>query len=128
MSRMAKVHVVYPSGDSFQYAVKGVGAAKSEAKKSITAGAAKIIVESYTGRVSMYWEKPSNDDLYRSPRHKYGAAHGRYTAKLSDDAVRQIRQRYLVCRERQAAIAKDFGVSVSTVNRAIHGVHWGHIE
>lgn len=57
MRRMANVHVVYPSGYSFQYAMKGVNAAKDDAMFWSRAGAAKIIVESYTGRVSMIWER-----------------------------------------------------------------------
>lgn len=57
MRRMAKVHVVYPSGYSFQYAMKGVNAAKNDAMFWSRAGAAKIIVESYTGRVSMIWDR-----------------------------------------------------------------------
>lgn len=57
MRRMAKVHVVYPSGYSFEYAKKGVNAAKDDAMFWSRAGAAKIIVESYTGRMAMYWER-----------------------------------------------------------------------
>jgi len=57
MRRMAKVHVVYPSGYSFQYAIKGVNAAKYDAMFWIMAGAVKIIIESYSGRMAMYWER-----------------------------------------------------------------------
>lgn len=125
MRRMAQVHVVYPSGKSTQHAIKGVGAAKMEAKRFIGEGVAKIIVESYSGRIAFYWEPP--EEVRRLPGRKYGADHGRHNAKLSDEAVRQIRNRYQ-SGERQVALAADFGVSVSTINRAIHGILWAHID
>lgn len=47
-------------------------------------------------------------------------------SKLTADHVRDVRRRYSAG-ESQRALAKEFGVSVMTINRAIRGESWNHI-
>lgn len=56
--------------------------------------------------------------------HQQGEAHG--MAKLTDDAVRDIRQR-VEAGEVQRRLAEEYGVSPSTINLIVKGRHWTHV-
>lgn len=56
-----------------------------------------------------------------------GENHGR--AKLTEEQIREIRQRYKPKHHRNgaAAMAREFNVNRSTIERAIHGIYWKHV-
>ena len=51
-------------------------------------------------------------------------------AKLTDDAVRVMRQRYRFASrtDNVATIARDHGVTYYAAYSAIHGMTWGHVR
>jgi len=50
-------------------------------------------------------------------------------AKLTDEIALECRRRWDEGRgETQAVLAKEFGVAISTVHRAIHGYNWAHLS
>jgi hypothetical protein len=53
-----------------------------------------------------------------------GAVHGR--ARLTEDGVRGIRERFGVLRNK-AAVAREFGVHPTTVTRIVTGAGWTHV-
>ena len=55
-----------------------------------------------------------------------GSRHG--SAKLSDDAVREIRRRYMDDHDTFAVLADAFGVSQSCIGLVLHGETWAHVE
>lgn len=54
-----------------------------------------------------------------------GSANGQ--ARLTEDLVRQIRERDVSRRGAKAALAREFGVSQTTIGRAISGARWTHV-
>lgn len=50
-------------------------------------------------------------------------------SKLTDEQVRYIRKRHRVMSRTDgaSAIARDLGVSTSTIHKVIHGTHWSHV-
>ena len=61
-------------------------------------------------------------DVHNAPR---GASH--YRARLTDEAVAAIRERYRIGELSQEQIAREFGVSQITVSRVIRRVAWRHV-
>ena len=49
-------------------------------------------------------------------------------AKLTDDVVRVMRQRYASGQANMPALAAEHGVSVNTVSRIINRLAWSHVE
>lgn len=58
-------------------------------------------------------------------RGAVGARHGH--AKLTDDAVREVRARYAAGGVTQAALAAEYGVSRETMRDAVNRKVWGHV-
>lgn len=54
-----------------------------------------------------------------------GVAHPRYTARLTEEQVREIRRRWPS--ETQQSLASEFGVGVMTVNHIVNRRTWKHI-
>jgi hypothetical protein len=51
------------------------------------------------------------------------------SAKLTEEDVRVIRSRIAICRaNRTTAIARDYGVSVGTINEIANRRTWAHVE
>lgn len=48
-------------------------------------------------------------------------------AKLTEDRVREIRQR-IAAGELQIEVAASFGVSVATINKIVHRQTWRHVK
>lgn len=74
----------------------------------------------------------NGEDRDRKGRHGYrtfrGAAHG--CAKLTDEAVREIRrryQRYTRGADSQVALAREFGISQEQVSNIVHWRSWRSI-
>ena len=59
-------------------------------------------------------------------RHNWGERNGR--AKLTGDAVREIRRRYKEEDVTQKALADEYGVSPSIICHAIQRKTWKHID
>jgi len=49
-------------------------------------------------------------------------------ARLTAEAVRQLRQRYRFGRVTLKQLASEYGVHFDTVSKAISGVTWSHIQ
>ena len=49
-------------------------------------------------------------------------------AKLTDDEVRQIRRRYGNGDETRVGLAKEYGVTESTIGRVVHRMAYRHVE
>lgn len=64
-------------------------------------------------------------DMYKKDRHPKGQDRGH--AKLTDEAVQQIRALYQEGRIRQKELARRFGVSQGTVSEIISRKRWTHI-
>lgn len=72
--------------------------------------------------------------LETGPRHwsnrrpellKYGMDH--HSSKLTDDAVRDIRKRYIP-RRNGPALAKEYGVSIQTISLIVTNKTWTHVN
>jgi hypothetical protein len=73
----------------------------------------------------------NTDDMHgkgrwKEPRRRSGARHPRPMAKITEDDVRKIRQRF-AAGEAQATIARDFGVDYSNISRIVRGRTWQHV-
>ena len=55
-----------------------------------------------------------------------GSRHG--AAKLTEDAVREIRRRFFEKGHTFESLAAEFGVSPQTIGLAIHRKTWAHVE
>jgi hypothetical protein len=64
-------------------------------------------------------------DMCRKGRQPCGARI--HTAKLTDDVVRAIRARHRIG-ERQAALAREYGLNDGTVSRLVRGRIWRHVS
>ncbi len=63
------------------------------------------------------------DDRRRQGRDPHGEQHRSH--KLTEDDVRAIRRRALTASAR--SLAREYGVSHTTINAAIHGPRWAHV-
>ena len=68
--------------------------------------------------------KDNAQDAVERGRYRRGAANG--TAKLTDDAVRDIRRRWHLG-ETQVSMAQHFGVSRAAIQFVLSGKNWAHV-
>lgn len=61
------------------------------------------------------------------PRNEHLIGSKQHTAKLTEVGVAEIRRRY-AAGEPRSALAKEYGVHVTTICRAISGEQWGHVK
>jgi len=59
-------------------------------------------------------------DIRRGMRH--------HMSKLTDDAVREIRQKYQPRKYSQQRLAEEYGVARTTIQQLLEGRAWGHID
>jgi hypothetical protein len=52
----------------------------------------------------------------------------RYNAKLTEDLVREIKERYSAGGVSQRVLAREYGVSAMAINNAILGKRWRHVQ
>jgi hypothetical protein len=57
-----------------------------------------------------------------------GAAHPRYTAKLTAEKVREAKRLHYVDGVSQSEIARRWGVNSGTISRAVRGEKWAHVK
>ncbi|MET9818340.1 helix-turn-helix domain-containing protein [Streptomyces sp. NPDC006355] len=64
-------------------------------------------------------------DMVEADRHARGERQGNH--KLTEEQVREIRQRYATGRVSQRALATEFGVDTMTVNHVVRRLTWKHV-
>jgi hypothetical protein len=66
------------------------------------------------------------DDRSERGRHAHGARQG--LAKLTDAIVAEARQLYATGKHRQKDLSVKYGVSQTTIGKALTGEQWGHVK
>lgn len=64
-------------------------------------------------------------DAARKDRTAYGVLQGQ--SKLTDEMVREIRERYVPRKVSQAYLAAEYGVSQATINKVVRGKTWQRV-
>lgn len=75
---------------------------------------------------NLYWGTPKSNCLDRTRNGKTGQGIKNYKAKLTDDAVRYIRQQRAQGVPR-ALLSAKYGIDKSQISRICSGTAWGHI-
>ncbi len=70
----------------------------------------------------------NNRDRKAKGRNRCQSGERNNMAKLSDETVRAIRERYAVGGVTQTALAHQYGVSLATIHNATHWKTWSHTE
>jgi uncharacterized protein YjcR len=66
------------------------------------------------------------DDRSARGRHAHGARQG--LAKLTDEIVLEARRLYATGKYRQKDLAVKYGVSQTTIGKALTGEQWSHVK
>ncbi len=76
---------------------------------------------------NLEWVTPSDNQVhaYESGLQKRGTEHGR--AKLTNEEVLDIRERYTGAWGQQSALAKEYGVSQGLISQIVKGEAWAHL-
>lgn len=70
--------------------------------------------------------KDNKQDAIKKRRHAHGMHHP--MAKLTDDAVREIRRKYRPREYTRTMLATEYGVCVVTISRIVRRLRWEHLE
>lgn len=70
--------------------------------------------------------KDNNNDKVRKMRHGIGEKNGR--AKLTEEEVLEIREKYKTKKYFHKDLAKDYNVSIAVIARVTRGDSWSHVK
>jgi hypothetical protein len=72
-------------------------------------------------------DKDNAEDKVTKGRHRWAPGTRQPHAKLTDDAVREIRRRYAVGDIRQIDLAAEYGVAQTLIGRVVTRKIWKHV-